>query len=58
MCGNTFILNWNDFSQEEKYFDIHVVYENTHLSIFIMMFFVADAYDSMAYLENVMCFYQ
>ena len=30
----------------EKYIKIHIVYENTYLIIFVMISFVADAYDS------------
>ena len=35
---------------------IHVVYEYTYFSIFIMISFVANAYESRAYLEYVLCF--
>ena len=58
MCGNTFKHNWNDFYSKEKYINIHVVYEHTHFSIFIMISFAADAYDSRTYLQHVMSFYE
>ena len=36
----------------------HVVYEHSDFSTFIMISFVADAYDSKSYLEFVMFFYE
>ena len=38
--------------------NIHIVYEHTYFSIFIMISFVTDAYDSRVYLEYVLCFYE
>ena len=58
MCGNKLKHNWNGFCLKEKYINIHIVYEHTYFSIFIMTFFVADAYDSRPYLEYVLCFYE
>ena len=58
MCGNTLKLNWDGFCLKEKYINIHIVYEQTYFSIFIMTFFVADAYDSRPYLEYVLRFYE
>ena len=37
---------------------MHIVYEDTYFSVFIMISFVADAYDSRTYLEYVLCFYE
>ena len=37
---------------------MHIVYEDTYFSVFIMISFVADAYDSRTYLEYMLCFYE
>ena len=37
ICGNTFKHNGNGFYQSEKYINIHIVYEYTYFSIFIMI---------------------
>ena len=56
MCGNKLKHDWNGFCLKEKYINIHIVYEHTYFSIFIVTFFVADPYDSRPYLEYVLCF--
>ena len=35
---------------------MHSVYEHIYFSIFKMIFFVSDAYDSGTYLEYMLCF--
>ena len=41
-----------------KSISTYIVYEHTYFSIFFIISFVADVYDSRAYLEYVLCFYK
>ena len=56
MYGNRFEHNLNDLCQKEKCINMHRVYEHIYFSIFKMIFFVSDAYDSGTYLEYMLCF--